>query len=229
MTPSSQYMQIEQVLLLESKVRDLQLQNQQLQGENLRLCLQLRQQEDTLSQHLQAYQDSQELVEKLQDEVSLSTSPPPPLLLFILSLPLLLLILSLLLLILPFPLLLLILPLCPLPQIVQYKGRCTELEAALRSQEGVCEEGRGELLVTVRKLEERLVELQRKHQGEREGHHEELRAAIDSVEEHQQRFICHLLLSLLVEVLLFVVTHVYRGGQAGICSDPCVPWAGCYL
>lgn len=190
---SSQYMQIEQVLSLESKVRDLQLQNRQLQGENLRLCLQLRQQEDTLSQHLQAYQDSQELVEKLQDEVSLSTSPPSPLLLLILSLPLLFLILPLLLpllLILPLLLLLLILPLCPLPQIVQYKGQCTELEAALWSQEGVCEEGRGELVVTIRKLEERLVELQREHQGEREGHHEELRAAIDSVEEHQQRFIC---------------------------------------
>jgi len=24
--------------------------------------------------------------------------------------------------------------------------------------------------------------------------------------------------------LLFVVTHVYRGGQAAICCDPCVPW-----
>jgi len=71
-------MQIEQVLSLESKVRDLQLQNRQLQGENLRLCLQLRQQEDTFSQHLQAYRDSQELVEKLQDEVSLSTSPLTP-------------------------------------------------------------------------------------------------------------------------------------------------------
>ena len=70
----------------------------------------------------------------------------------------------------------------------------------------MCEEGRGELVVTIRELEERVVELQREHQEEREGHHEELKSAIESMEEHQERFVVQpsSTLTALVGVLVFV-------------------------
>ena len=74
------HLQIEQVVTLKSEVTNLQLQNQQLNGEIEQLHHQLKQQEDTHSMHLRAYQDGQErqkeLVEKLQNEVCLSPSLP---------------------------------------------------------------------------------------------------------------------------------------------------------
>ena len=74
------HLQIEQVVSLKSEVTNLQLQNQQLNGEIEQLHHQLKQQEDTHSMHLRAYQDGQErqkeLMEKLQNEVCLSPSLP---------------------------------------------------------------------------------------------------------------------------------------------------------
>lgn len=44
-------------------------------------------------------------------------------------------------------------------------------------------------MATIRNLEERVIELQQEHQEEREGHQEELRTAVDNVEEHQHRLV----------------------------------------
>ena len=75
----------------------------------------------------------------------------------------------------------------PLLQLLEYKEHCSELEASLQSQEEEVREE--ELVATIRNLEERAIELRREHQEERERHQEELRTAVDNVEEHQHRLV----------------------------------------